>query len=98
MDTRWPLFAVMWLAGVNLATWIAFAVDKRAAVQKASRVRERTLLTLALIGGSPAAIAARTLLRHKTRKQPFSTLLMLIVLVQGLATTAILAWRVGWIG
>ena len=34
------------------------------------------------LGGSPAAFAARHLFRHKTRKQPFVTLLWLIALLQ----------------
>ncbi len=37
-----------------------------------------------MAGGSPAAFAARAMLRHKTRKQPFSWRLHLIALAQAL--------------
>ena len=37
---------------------------------------------LAVIGGSPGAFAARHLFRHKTRKEPFSTRLMVIAAMQ----------------
>jgi uncharacterized membrane protein YsdA (DUF1294 family) len=35
-----------------------------------------------LIGGSPGALLARQLFRHKTRKEPFSTQLLTIVVLQ----------------
>ncbi len=44
---------------------------------------------LALIGGTPGAFLARRIFRHKTRKQPFSTWLILIALAQTSATIGI---------
>jgi len=84
------LLVVGYLAGINLVTWAAFAADKRAAIRHEWRISEGRLLTLALAGGSPAAVAARTILRHKTRKEPFRTILFLIVGAQigGLALLA----------
>ena len=35
-----------------------------------------------MIGGSPGALLARRWFRHKTRKEPFSTRLLVIVAVQ----------------
>ncbi|APR52846.1 DUF1294 domain-containing protein [Sphingomonas koreensis] len=69
---------------------MAFRHDKRRAIDGGRRVREADLLLLALIGGSPAALLARRLFRHKTRKQPFSTLLLLIVAMQIGAPTGLL--------
>jgi len=92
---QWPLVALAWLAAINLATWIAFAGDKRAAVRGERRTPERTLLLLALFGGSAAAVAAQRILRHKTRKEPFRSLLLLILLAQAIAVTAAVAWRAG---
>jgi uncharacterized membrane protein YsdA (DUF1294 family) len=79
---------LLYLAGINLATFAAFAGDKRSAP-------ERTLLTLAALGGTPAAFMAMESLRHKTRKQPFGTYLWLIGLGQAAlaAGFAALAWR-----
>jgi uncharacterized membrane protein YsdA (DUF1294 family) len=71
------------LLAVNLWTWLCFALDKGRAVSGGGRrVPERDLLLLALIGGSPAAFAARHMLRHKTMKEPFSTWLKLIAAMQ----------------
>jgi len=70
---------VAYLAAINLLTYAAFAGDKRAAIRGEWRTSEGTLLMLTLAGGSPAALAARTILRHKTRKEPFRTVLLLIV-------------------
>lgn len=73
---------VLALIAINLWTILRFRQDKRAAVTGASRVPERELLGLALIGGTPGAFWARHHFRHKTRKQPFSGLLLLIAAAQ----------------
>jgi len=70
---------------INLATFAAFGWDKAAARQRDRRIPERALLTLAALGGSPAALLARQTLRHKTRKQPFGARLLLIVFLQVVA-------------
>ena len=70
------------LLAVNLWTILRFWQDKRQAIAGARRVPEANLLGLALIGGTPGALLARPLFRHKTRKQPFSTWLVLIAVVQ----------------
>ncbi|HSI18616.1 MAG TPA: DUF1294 domain-containing protein, partial [Sphingomonas sp.] len=56
--------------------------DKRSAAAGGRRIPEASLLGLALIGGSPGALLARRWFRHKTRKEPFSTQLLLIVMAQ----------------
>ncbi|HEX8468101.1 MAG TPA: DUF1294 domain-containing protein [Allosphingosinicella sp.] len=70
-----PLLAALLL--VNLVTLFRFREDKRRAVAGAWRVPESTLLALAAIGGTPGALLACRLFHHKTRKQPFATLLLL---------------------
>lgn len=78
--------AVPALVATNALTIAAFAIDKRRAIEGEWRIAESTLLTLALIGGSPGALWARARFRHKTRKQPFATHLDLIAMVHvGLA-------------
>ncbi|MFX7804552.1 DUF1294 domain-containing protein, partial [Acinetobacter baumannii] len=58
----------------------------------ARRIPERTLLLLALIGGTPGAYAGRWLFRHKTRKQPFVGRLHAIAVVQAGLLAAWLIW------
>lgn len=43
---------------------------------------EARLLGLAAVGGTPGALLARRLFRHKTGEQPFATLLRLTGAVQ----------------
>jgi uncharacterized membrane protein YsdA (DUF1294 family) len=74
--------ALSWFFAVNAWTVLRFWQDKARAVAGDRRIRESDLLGLALIGGSPGAFAARHFLRHKTRKEPFSTQLMLIAVCQ----------------
>jgi uncharacterized membrane protein YsdA (DUF1294 family) len=78
------------LIGVNLFTILRFRQDKMRAMAGERRIPEADLLGLALIGGSPGALIARRLFRHKTRKQPFSTWLFLIVALQAGALIGLL--------
>lgn len=88
-----PTFA--WIVLINGWTGRQFAIDKRAVIEGRRRVPEADLLALALLGGSPAAYAARAAFRHKTRKQPFSARLHLIATVQLGATIATAAAMFG---
>ena len=79
-----------WLVFINAWTTLRFWQDKRRAIAGVRRIPEADLLTLAFVGGSPGAFAARHLFRHKTRKQPFSTYLMLIAAAQTGALSVLL--------
>jgi uncharacterized membrane protein YsdA (DUF1294 family) len=79
---RSALLVLPFLALINLWTVIRFWQDKQRAIAGERRISEGDLLGLALIGGSPGALLARQLFRHKTRKQPFSTYLYLILVSQ----------------
>ena len=87
-----PWLITLGLLAVNLFTILRFWQDKQRAVRGQRRVPEADLLGLALLGGSPGALLARHWFRHKTRKQPFSTLLFLIVAVQAGALAGAAWW------
>ena len=70
--------ATLYLLTINAVAFGGFWLDKRAAERGQRRTPESTLLTLAVLGGTSGAIAAQQILRHKTRKEPFRTLLWLI--------------------
>jgi uncharacterized membrane protein YsdA (DUF1294 family) len=76
------LIAIPALLAINAWTVIRFWQDKQRAIAGERRISEGDLLGLALIGGSPGALLARRLFRHKTRKEPFSTQLSIIVALQ----------------
>ena len=49
-----PLFA--WLAAVNVLAFVLFGLDKWFAVRGMWRISERTLFTVALLGGTAGAL------------------------------------------
>jgi uncharacterized membrane protein YsdA (DUF1294 family) len=81
MSTLLPA-AILAFVLVNIWTMLRFWQDKQRAVAGERRVPESDLLGLALIGGSLGALLARKLFRHKTRKEPFTTQLFVIVALQ----------------
>lgn len=62
---------VWYLAAINFTTWVAYGLDKGRAKFGKWRIPERTLLLLALAGGSLGALAGMIMFRHKTRKPKF---------------------------
>lgn len=54
-----------------MACFIAYALDKSAAVHQRRRISERTLLLLGLCCGWPGGWLAQQTLRHKTVKTSF---------------------------
>ena len=75
------------VAALNGWTMMRFWQDKQRARAGDRRIPEADLLALAAFGGSPGALLARRLFRHKTRKEPFSTRLrMIAILHAGLIT------------
>jgi uncharacterized membrane protein YsdA (DUF1294 family) len=81
MSTPLSILTIL-AAAINGWTILRFWQDKRRACDGQSRIPETDLLWLAVMGGSPGALLARRLFRHKTRKEPFSSRLRLIVLLQ----------------
>ena len=82
------------LIAVNFIAFAAFGIDKARAEVGSWRIRESTLLWLALLGGTLGAYAGRSLFRHKTRKQPFNDQLFRIAVLQVLALGAAIGWAV----
>lgn len=86
------LTVLLGLIGVNVMTVGLFWLDKQAAIKRQYRIPEKTLLTFALIGGTPGAFYAQQRFRHKTQKEPFRSLLKLIVVMQLAALVAALIY------
>ncbi len=64
----------------NIITFFIFGIDKLLARTGRKRISERTLLILALLGGSVGAVFAQKLFRHKTQK--FRYILWIILVIQ----------------
>ena len=85
---------VLWLYAIaSVITFVAYAIDKRAARRNTWRVEEGTLLVLGLLGGWPGALLAQETLRHKTLKKPFRAAfwvtVVINVLLMGTAATPV---------
>jgi uncharacterized membrane protein YsdA (DUF1294 family) len=81
--------------GINVIAFLAFGWDKRQSERDGSRIAERTLIGLALFGGALGALIGQQVFRHKTRKQPFRTLLWLAAAINLLA--AVVVFRFDWL-
>lgn len=64
-----------WVGGLyglaSVVAFLAYALDKSAAVAGRRRISEQTLILLGLAGGWPGAIVAQQWLRHKSNKASF---------------------------
>lgn len=88
MGTTTTLLIIFLL--LNVVTFCLYWWDKEAARDGHWRVSEARLLQFALFGGSLGAVAAQRLLRHKTRKEPFRTQLMAILILHAALVPAAL--------
>ncbi len=75
-------FSMICLGVLNLATFIVYGWDKFSAGQGWRRVPEKILLLLAFFGGTPGALAAMALFRHKTRHLKFRYGVPLMIIMQ----------------
>lgn len=85
-------FFLLYLPVINALTFLAFWWDKEKARAGQWRIPERTLLLLAMAGGSLAALYAQRRLRHKTRKQPFAAQLAGIALLHAVLVVGFVFW------
>ena len=68
------LFIIFHLLSINLTTFIAYGIDKKAAIKKSWRVPEKDLHTLEFLGGWIGAFAGQKLFRHKCTKKAIKPL------------------------
>jgi len=68
--------------------------DKSQAKKKASRIPEKNLWLLALIGGGIGAYFGMQVFRHKTRHTSFRIGFLLLALIDGVAIFYLLGFRV----
>lgn len=70
------------LAAMNVAAFAAYGSDKYRSMHGQWRIRERTLLLLALLGGSAGAWLGMQVFRHKTQHLKFKYGVPVIFLIQ----------------
>lgn len=67
-----PLNIIVYLLAINLIGVLIMYIDKRKAKYGRWRIPEKTLLIVALLGGSIGTISGMYLFRHKTKKLKFT--------------------------
>ena len=73
---------LIYLIMINIIAIIVTIHDKLAAVGNRRRVKERTLLLIAALGGSPMMLLTMLVIRHKTLKLKFMLGIPLILIAQ----------------
>lgn len=73
---------IVYVAAVNAVAFVVYGVDKYKAQKAKWRIRESTLLLLAVIGGSAGAWLGMKIWRHKTRHAKFRYGVPAILLIQ----------------
>ena len=80
---------VIYLIIINLLAFLAILLDKKKAEKGKWRIKESTLLTLGLIGGSIGEILGMYIFHHKTKKPRFYIGLPIILILQIIIIIAI---------
>lgn len=73
---------LIYLAAVNLATFVMYGIDKYKAKKAKWRIPEATLLLMAAIGGSVGAWTGMQVWHHKTLHKKFKYGVPVIFLLQ----------------
>ena len=84
------LFAYLLL--INAAGFLIMLIDKRKAIKNRWRIPERTLLTMAILGGSVGIYAGMQLFRHKTKHTKFAIGVPVILSLQIIIAVYLTTW------
>ena len=75
-------YFLIYLIIVNVIAFFIAAIDKYLAKKKLKRVSEKSLFTIALIGGALCMYISMRTFRHKTRHKSFMIGLPCIIILQ----------------
>lgn len=74
---------LIWIAVMSVWSFSAMGYDKRQAKKKASRIPEKNLWLLAIVGGGLGAYFGMQTFRHKTRHTSFRVGFLMLALAYG---------------
>lgn len=81
---------IIYVVAINIIAFLAMFIDKRKAEKGKWRIKEATLLVLALVGGSIGATIGMYMFHHKTKKARFFIGIPVMIFLQILIIIAIL--------
>ena len=73
---------IIYLTSINVATFITYGIDKLKAKRSKWRIREASLLLLAVLGGSIGALLGMKVWHNKTMHKKFKYGVPAILIVQ----------------
>ncbi len=81
-----------YLVIINAAGFLFMLIDKRKAQKNLWRIPERTLMTIAALGGSLGTLLGMYLFRHKTKHWKFTFGVPMILAIQIIG--AVILWSI----
>lgn len=85
-------FTLAYLFIINAAGFLLMLADKYKARKNLWRIPERTLMTVAALGGSIGSLAGMYLVRHKTQHPKFTIGIPVILAVQIVGAVVVMGW------
>ena len=82
MEYKTVLIIIGYILGINLIGFLAMFIDKRKAKKNEWRIKEGTLITIALLGGGIGGMIGMYKFRHKTKKLKFTVGIPTIIITQ----------------
>ncbi|MFD2761790.1 DUF1294 domain-containing protein [Lentibacillus juripiscarius] len=73
---------LFYLIGINAITFMLMALDKHKAKKHVYRIPERTIWTLAILGGAVGVFLGMRQFRHKTKHRSFTIGVPILILLQ----------------
>lgn len=89
---NYEYFLILYIAIINIITFIAYGIDKSKAQNKQWRISEFTLIFLGVIGGGVGGLMAMVIFKHKLSKALFYIGLPVIIVVNKIMELAILSF------
>lgn len=83
---------LIYLAVINLVAFLLYGIDKHKARNKQWRISEKTLLGIAVIGGSVGAITGMYIFNHKMKHWYFRYGLPAIFFIQVITLIYVVLW------
>ena len=87
---KWVL---IYIAVINIIAFFAMGIDKEWAQKRHWRIPEKTLLTMAIIGGGLGSWLGMYMFRHKTKHDYFVKIVSVVMIIQ-IVLLFVFLWRV----
>jgi uncharacterized membrane protein YsdA (DUF1294 family) len=83
---------IAYLLLINAAGLLIMLIDKRKAIKNRWRIPEKTMFTVAVLGGSFGVYAGMQLFRHKTKHAKFYIGVPVILAIQIILSVFLITW------